>query len=713
MAVSHVFSNGVADATGTMTVWFGATTATVAASDVVKPSDWNSAHNQVVTLGGNTAGVSTISGTNIVFGGSNNVTLSGIQGANAATINISAAAGGGGGSINVSAGTTSNNLTNFVFADGGGVSFGLNGSTVTATVRTNYLTTARASNDAIGLATAQSNVTWTANSAGLSLDARGYAGTGTTFNGANISGSITQNSNGLQLSLSAGAGGAGDGVNILAAGTQTANTTGTVLFNDGGGVTFGMANSSVITATVRTDYLSTQSNQNITAANGGFAFQTLSFSNLNGISFGTSAGSAITASHNAITTGRASNDGIGLNTAQTNVTWTVNSSGLSLNAGGYAGTGFTSTTTAGTAVVGTQNTAGLSMGFPVFVTNAITTARASTDAIGLNTAQSNVTWTVNSSGLSLDARGYAGTGTTFAGANVSGSMTVNSAGVNLSLSGVGGGTVNQTGPNIGVSNLGNTAGSTGTVSTGNVVFAGSNGITLSQSTGGAGSNATITVLGVGGMMSSYWGPDGNNLTFLVPPTNASVSVNMFQIPYGLTATRVELPVYQSLASSATANTYGQQWSIYVMVLTNDSANSRLMSLSSGSTQTTYTIASNTAGQTQLNGSGVRPVSCPINLSMTPGQYFVALNWVTNTFSSGTATTALARTVSILGNPTHSASYAMVADYSAATGNTNNSFIPAGVFSAASTGIPATISYSQMTMTGSSRSQANFALLFRG
>src|SRR6185369_9529213 len=64
----------------------------------------------------------------------------------------------------------------------------------------------------------------------------------------------------------------------------------------------------------------------------------------------------------------------------------------------------------------------------------LTTARASNDAIGLNTAKTNVTWTVNSSGLSLDAGGYAGTGTTFAGANISGSITQNSAGINLSLS---------------------------------------------------------------------------------------------------------------------------------------------------------------------------------------------------------------------------------------------------------------------------------------
>lgn len=53
--------------------------------------------------------------------------------------------------------------------------------------------------------------------------------------------------------------------------------------------------------------LTTQSAQNVTAANGGFAFQTLSFSNANGVSFGTSAGSAITASHNALTTAAQSN----------------------------------------------------------------------------------------------------------------------------------------------------------------------------------------------------------------------------------------------------------------------------------------------------------------------------------------------------------------------------------------------------------------------
>jgi len=144
------------------------------------------------------------------------------------------------------------------------------------------------------------------------------------------------------LSVSIVGGGGGGGVNI-SAGTQLA-TSGTVIFSNSNGVTFGMSDSSVITASVAAggggitninisagttsnnlsnlvfsnsngvsfgldgstitanhNGLTSQSNQAASAANGSFAFQTLSFSNLNGISFGTSVGSAITASHNALT----------------------------------------------------------------------------------------------------------------------------------------------------------------------------------------------------------------------------------------------------------------------------------------------------------------------------------------------------------------------------------------------------------------------------
>jgi hypothetical protein len=139
-----------------------------------------------------------------------------------------------------------------------------------------------------------------------------------------------------------------------------------------------------------------------------------------------------------------------------------------------------------------------------------------------------------------------------------------------------------------------------------------------------------------------------------------------------------------------------------------------MSLSSGSTQTTYSVASNTAGVTQMNGSGVRPITVPVNINATPGIYYMAWNWSTNTSSIGTATTALGRTVSMLGRGAiMSASFGMVSAYDIATANTNNLLFPQGVVSGgASAGIPLTISHSQITMTGASHSQANLAFYIR-
>jgi hypothetical protein len=86
VAVSHIKSNTNTDWTGTVTVGNSTGgTNTIAATDLVRPGDWNSAHNQWVTISGAaTAGTANGSGTNLVYGGSNSL-----------TINLSTAAGGG------------------------------------------------------------------------------------------------------------------------------------------------------------------------------------------------------------------------------------------------------------------------------------------------------------------------------------------------------------------------------------------------------------------------------------------------------------------------------------------------------------------------------------------------------------------------------------------------------------------------------------------
>lgn len=260
MAISHVKSNTAVGWTGTVTVFNSqGSSGTAAASDMVLPSDWNSAHHNLLTLTGNTAGASTVSGTNIVYAGGNNITLSAAQGANVATISVVG---------NAQSVQTQNMVSvlgstgNISFDNANGITFGGNASTITASH--NGLTTAALSDHSHGNPT-------------LAL--------------TNLSGTTASNSAGFTLSLSAGAGGAGDGVNIIAAGTQTANTTGSVLFNNANGITFGMSNSSVVTASHNA--LTSQSNQALSGSNGSFTFQTATFGDLNGLSFYTSNGSLV------------------------------------------------------------------------------------------------------------------------------------------------------------------------------------------------------------------------------------------------------------------------------------------------------------------------------------------------------------------------------------------------------------------------------------
>lgn len=69
MAIQHFYSQTVADGTAT---------------SVVRPSDWNSGHKEVLNLGGNTLGTSQVTGSDIVWAGGNNITLS----ANGSTVTI-------------------------------------------------------------------------------------------------------------------------------------------------------------------------------------------------------------------------------------------------------------------------------------------------------------------------------------------------------------------------------------------------------------------------------------------------------------------------------------------------------------------------------------------------------------------------------------------------------------------------------------------------
>lgn len=86
---------------------------------------------------GNTAGNTGTSTGTWVLAGSTNVTVSESTGAAGVhTLWLSAPNAGAGGAVNFSAGTTSGDLASVVFSNSNGVSFGLNGSTITAKMPT-------------------------------------------------------------------------------------------------------------------------------------------------------------------------------------------------------------------------------------------------------------------------------------------------------------------------------------------------------------------------------------------------------------------------------------------------------------------------------------------------------------------------------------------------------------------------------------------------
>ncbi len=476
-AIQHVFTSPIADGTNTQ---------------LVRPGDWNSIHQYtlvdgVSVSGTNTAGTLTPINSGTLYLAGSNVTLSQdgnsvtISGANTSAQQTAISGINAGGTATATSGTV-------VFSNSNGVSWGLSGQTVTATVATNYqapgayLTTAA-----------------------LSQDSSKYAGTSTGMTG----GSVTLNTSGIAINLpayltTAMLSNAATISNVRMSAGTLSNNLSALTVADSNGVSWGLNTNSVLTATVKTDYQTSgaylttaalsgdtskyagvnsgATNCSVTVNTSGVsvnlpAYITTAdlsanssdyFRNwkLTGNSAGTGSskqgtdlwlagGQGITLSGSSntisfsvgsyITTGALSEDSskyaginsgatncsvtantsgvsvnvpataLGLNTAGTNMTWTANSSGLSINAAGYAGT-----ISGATGCSVTVNSSGVSVNVPgVSVTN----------AIGLNTAQTNVTWTANSSGLSLNAAGYAGT--------VSGatncSVTANTSGVSVKL----------------------------------------------------------------------------------------------------------------------------------------------------------------------------------------------------------------------------------------------------------------------------------------
>jgi hypothetical protein len=282
--------------------------------------------------------------------------------------------------------------------------------------------------------------------------------------------------------------------------------------------------------------------------------------------------------------------------------------------GNIVGAGFTSTTTAGTAVVATQNSNGLSMGVPTIITNAITTAALSNHSHNFATTTTNgsqvIVATTNSAGATIavppfittyvgqttqtqPAGNIAGVGTTFAGANLSASMTMNSNGLNLSMSAAapgGGGAINVS--------AGTTSGNLQTIefSNANGVSWGLNGSTVTASVNAGGGAAETLTNYVPNQL-------GANTTFSSLGQNTVYFQHFIPDEY-VTMSKIEMYARGSFVSSSNSQVYAQ--TVHYGLYSQDTGASSTRMTQIGSSSLAYSVSYNSttaAGFTISQGAG--------------------------------------------------------------------------------------------------------------
>lgn len=565
----------------------------------------------------------------ITFSNSNNVSF----GLNGSTLTASVTVASTQGSINLSAGTTSNLASAFTFANGNGVSFGLDASTITASIATSLtnirVSAGTTSNLLSAITFANSNgVTFGLDASTLTASHNGLTTQTNQQMTLFATGNTTQSSTGTTNASSLifrGAGAASVGITNgsivisspaaaanfnISAGT-TSNDLTNVVFSNSNNVSFGL-NGSTVTASAS---FPSETPFAISAGAQSVSTGTLVFSNSNRMTFGMSGSSRVTGSFNVGLTATGNTIG-GLGTSATSNEFSVSGAGIvsvgflgnagdppyqlvisatqSTGPGGIAAGGVTATS--GTVIFSNSN--GVSFGLNGQTMTAShngitsqTNQQMTLFATG-NTTQSS-TGTTNASSVIFRGEGVASVGIT------NGSIVVSvPAGGNVAA--------------YGVSNLGNSAGDTGT-RTGTMVFAGVNGITLSQSTGAA--SNTISIMGPRVSVFSHPG-DWHATNFTI--SNATLSLHKFSVPNVITATRIQV-LMDLTGNSNSSGALSMSFAFYTL------SGSTASLATSGSRELSWTSGSETSASTRYGGvSGTQFRTIALNATVQPGDYLLGV-----------------------------------------------------------------------------------------
>jgi hypothetical protein len=584
------------------------------------------------TAPGMSAGISTqgntLGNTGIVTGqlllvGGANITLSGSTNAGSMSLTISGGAGGGGGGAALSAGTQSTNGGTVVFSNSNGVSFGMsNSSVVTASVGNQTL-----SLYALGNTTQNSSTTLAGAHSfnGLGEVTIGFSNGSIQISAPpssiGVSGGNTSNSSGIFSGPVAFAGGNNITLSVVtgAGGAQSITISGA----NAGGAQTGI--SSIIV-----------SNTTYTAG-------AVSFSNANGVSFGSSAGSAITASFSQ----SAQSMGIyaSSNTTGASSSSTVDARSLSIeflgaiSGGMSAGTLQISApgTVALTQFSGGFSTQGNTGGNTALVTGQLCLVGSNNITLSGSTNGGSLSLSIIGGGggtLSLYATGNTtqNSSTTLANSltvNGIGAMTVGYSNGSLQLSapqtsslvGTNGISVSVNGSTLSISNIGfNVSAGTTSQNLTNVVFSNSNGVSFGLN----GSTVTASAAGGGGGAAISAGTQSTNGNTVVFSNSNGISFGMSNSSVITASYTVPTQSNQTVGLYGVGNTtQNSSTTLDARTLSFDGLGAMTVGFSNGSVQLSAPAISSLSGVGNLT---ISTAGSTISISVAPQlSFFRALD----------------------------------------------------------------------------------------
>jgi hypothetical protein len=189
---------------------------------------------------------------------------------------------------------------------------------------------------------------------------------------------------------------------------------------------------------------------------------------------------------------------------------------------------------------------------------------------------------------------------------------------------------------VGVPNFSLSAGTTSNTLN-NVVFSDANGVSFGLD--GSTMTASVAAAGGGATLSRFEYMEGF-FTSLGAAGQGSLSLNHMYVPFNVTGTAVKLGGSLSAATNTSATVASVNMSLWMGIYTLNGSSLSLASSGSANNGFQWSHSASTSGNTSIQS--MRQMTVPMNVNMTPGQY-----WVAAAISSATTYTSVA--FSIYGN----------------------------------------------------------------